>query len=253
MQLNLARNDAGEPEIFRSIQGEGRNAGRVRTFIRLSGCNLHCLWCDTAYTWNWIGSAFAHQRDKPGKPYKFDPAAEMAKLDVAEAARRIALLPAEGVVITGGEPMMQRAAVLELARALKAASPAPMIEIETNGAIAPGAELTAMVDLFMVSPKLAHSGNDPAIALNRAALAAFADAPHAAFKFVAREASDLTVVAALAAELNLPPARIYVMPEGATSKELIERGRALAPIVLMHGFNYTDRLHIHLFGEARGV
>ena len=84
--LKLARNDQGEPEIFRSIQGEGPAIGRPRTFVRLSSCNLHCVWCDTAYTWNWAGTPFAHQNNT-----KFELGAEMIKLSVAdtEASFRI--------------------------------------------------------------------------------------------------------------------------------------------------------------------
>jgi 7-carboxy-7-deazaguanine synthase len=253
MQLKLARNDAGGPEIFRSIQGEGRNAGRVRTFIRLSGCNLHCVWCDTAYTWNWFGSDFVHERDEPSRPHKFDPATEMEKLSVEDAVARIRELPSEGVVVTGGEPLMQREALVALIDALKVDNPDLQVEIETNGSIAPGDALSRRVDLFTVSPKLRHSGNDPAIALNRAALAAFAGDEKAAFKFVARTPDDVAAVATLAAELNIPPSRIYVMPEGVTSQQLHERGRLLVGPVLAHGFNFTDRLHIHLFGAARGV
>ncbi|HRO03732.1 MAG TPA: 7-carboxy-7-deazaguanine synthase QueE, partial [Terricaulis sp.] len=96
MQINLARNDDGAPEIFRSIQGEGPMAGRERTFIRLSGCNLHCRWCDTAYTWNWAGTPFTHESG-----VKYEPAEEMAKLSIAETAAAVLALPAEGVVITG--------------------------------------------------------------------------------------------------------------------------------------------------------
>jgi 7-carboxy-7-deazaguanine synthase len=253
MQLKLARNDAGEPEVFRSLQGEGRNSGRVRTFVRLSGCNLHCVWCDTAYTWNWNGSGFPHVRDQPGRPHKFDPAAEMIRLTVEQAHVLVQALPSEGIVITGGEPLMQTEAVAALIDAIKADAPGRLVEIETNGSIAPSAALAARVDLFMVSPKLAHSGNDPAVALNRVSLRAFAQLDSAVFKFVARDLGDIDAIVAVAAELGLAPVRVTVMPEGTDSRTLLERGRALADAVLARGFNYSDRLHIHLFGEKRGV
>jgi organic radical activating enzyme len=253
MFLRLARNDSGEPEVFRSIQGEGRNIGRVRTFIRLSGCNLHCVWCDTAYTWNWIGSPFRHERDTPGAPFKFDPAAEMSKTSIADARALVEAHKSEGIVITGGEPLMQTEAIVALVDALKANDPQLLIEIETNGSIAPGDALAARVDLFMVSPKLGHSGNDPDVALKPKALEAFAGLETAVFKFVVRTGGDVDAVSTLVKRFKVPSERVYIMPEGTTSKTLIERGRLLAPAALDHGFNYTDRLHIHLFGEARGV
>src|SRR5262249_34784827 len=130
VQLRLARNDKGEPEVFRSIQGEGPMAGRPRTFVRLSGCNLHCAWCDTAYTWNWHGSPFAHDADTPGAPYKFDPAEEMLKRDVAEVAALVHAAPSEGVVMTGGEPLMQSEALVALIDAIKAHDSTQSIEVE---------------------------------------------------------------------------------------------------------------------------
>ncbi|MGD2134432.1 MAG: 7-carboxy-7-deazaguanine synthase QueE, partial [Maricaulaceae bacterium] len=154
MNLKLARDETGAPEIFRSIQGEGRNAGRIRTFVRFAGCNLHCVWCDTAYTWNWLGTDFPHERDRPDAPYKFNIDEEIATLSVEEVCAVVRDLPAEGVVITGGEPLMQRRGLEALAQALKADDPARLIEIETNGSIAPSEALAAQVDLFMVSPKL---------------------------------------------------------------------------------------------------
>lgn len=253
MKLRLARNDEGDAEIFRSFQGEGRNIGRIRTFIRLSGCNLHCRWCDTAYTWNWRGSEWSHERDAPGAPYKFDLAEEMLGMEVEEAVGRVLALPAEGVVVTGGEPMIQAEGVLALAQALKAAKPELLLEMETNGTIAPNAALANLVDLFMVSPKLAHSGNDASRALPADSLRAFAALPQATFKFVAAQPSDIDEIATLAAGLQLRPARIYVMPKGVTSEEVTRHGRAVRDAALAAGFNYTDRLHIHLFGEKRGV
>jgi 7-carboxy-7-deazaguanine synthase len=253
MQINLARNDRGEPEIFRSLQGEGPMAGRVRTFVRLSGCNLHCVWCDTAYTWNWLGSDFTHLRDAPGKPHKFDSAQEMTKLSVADATALITALPSEGLVVTGGEPLLQQGALAALVHALDDAGESWRIEIETNGSIAPSAALEASVDLFVVSPKLAHSGNAATLALNSDVLARFAALEQAVFKFVARGPEDLAAIDALAAALSLAPARIFVMPEGVDSQTLLARGPMLAPAALARGYGYCDRLHIHLFGERRGV
>jgi len=250
MQLRLARDDTGAPEIFRSLQGEGPMAGRPRTFVRLSGCNLHCVWCDTAYTWNWSGLGFAHDRDAPDAPHQFDPGAEMVKRDVADVAGAVRALLSEGIVITGGEPMMQAGAVSALIDVLGGG--AGRIEMETNGAIGPGA-LADQVDLFVVSPKLAHSGNDAAIALKRDALAAYAALPHAHFKFVARTAADVETVAGLTRELRLSPDRVSIMPEGTNSATLRSRAPILAPAALAHGFGYSDRLHVHLFGAKRGV
>lgn len=248
--LNVARTETGEPEIFRSIQGEGPMAGRDRAFIRLSGCNLHCVWCDTAYTWNWLGTPFSHERDRPGAPHKFDPVREMTKLTPSEAARMILSHDAEGVVVTGGEPLMQASGVVALSDALRGAREVS-IEIETNGSIAPDPELVRRVDLFVVSPKLAHSGNDPALAFR--ALPTWAALEKAAFKFVARDADDVADIATLAVSLGIAPERVYVMPEGTQSEALRRRGEMLAPYIARCGFQTSDRLHIHMFGEKRGV
>ncbi len=246
--LKLARNDQGEPEIFRSIQGEGPAIGRPRTFVRLSGCNLHCVWCDTAYTWNWVGTPFAHQIGA-----KFDPSREMIKLSATETADRIRALPSEGVVITGGEPLLQTDAVIEMIDALREHDHRALIEIETNGSIAPSDALVDRIDYFVVSPKLAHSGNDAAIALRPEALRRFAEMNSASLKFVCKDASDVDAAAVIAAQYGFPAQRIYIMPEGTTSEALHARGPTLIEATIAHGFSYSDRLHIHVFGQKRGV
>ena len=55
MALILATDDEGGPEIFASVQGEGPSMGMPVAFMRLSRCNLACVWCDTAYTWHFEG------------------------------------------------------------------------------------------------------------------------------------------------------------------------------------------------------
>lgn len=248
MHVILARDDSGAPEIFRSIQGEGPKAGLPRTFIRLSGCNLHCVWCDTAYTWNWRDTPFKHERDQ-----KFDRAAESIKLSIDEAAALAASRASEGFVITGGEPLMQRGVLPALIDALKAASPGSAIEFETNGSIAPPQALIERTDLFVVSPKLAHSGNPAMIALKSDVLNAFAALTSAVFKFVARTENDVLIASILAEEYGVEAARVYIMPEGADGETLSAHTRAIAPAVSAHGFKLAPRLHIEMFGAKRGV
>jgi organic radical activating enzyme len=252
-RLRVACKTEGVPEIFLSIQGEGRNVGQIRSFLRLSGCNLQCRWCDTPYTWNWEGTHWPGLDDAPNPLPKYRQAREMLSLTVPDLAARLSTLSAPGLVITGGEPLVQMRGLLSLIRALKAADPALLIEIETNGTIAPGAELAGLVDLFMVSPKLDHALNREGRALRAGALAALAALPAAAFKFVAAAAADVAEVAILAREHSIAPGRIYIMPLGTSSDALIRTGAALIDSVIAHGFNYSDRLHIHLFGEKRGT
>lgn len=251
--LRLACTSPGEPEIFRSIQGEGRNMGRLRTFVRLSGCNLQCTWCDTPYTWNWHGTQWPHDLDRQGAPHKFDPDEETVALPPEAVAERVAQLPSEGVVLTGGEPFVQARALPSLIRALKAGLPGLLVEIETNGTIAPAPPLLDAIDLLMVSPKLGHAGNRLGSALRPRALRALAATAKAEFKFVARDPADVAEVQSLAAEYGIVPSRIYIMPEGRSGREVSERGAALIDTVIAAGFNYSDRLHLHLFGDRRGT
>lgn len=252
-RLRLARGAGSGPEIFLSFQGEGPMAGRRRAFLRLSGCNLACRWCDTAYTWNWSGLGHAHERDAPGRPHQFDPAAEVLGLSIAEAAQRVLDCGAEGLVVTGGEPLLQQPALEALFAALDAARPGLRLECETNGTLAPQPMLAARVDLFVVSPKLSHSGNAPHKALHEASLARFAGMEKAVFKWVAAGAADVAEAAALVRGFNIPSARVYVMPKGVTSADLHANGRAIRDAVLAAGFHFTDRLHIHLFGDERST
>lgn len=244
--LKLARLESGAPEIFLSFQGEGPMAGQARCFIRLSGCNLQCRWCDTPYTWNWEGSPHEHEDG-----VKFSVAKEVAQLSVEQAANQIDALPAPGVVITGGEPMMQRKGLLALARRLKADRPQRRLEIETNGSYAPSDGLNALIDLYSVSPKLAHSGNDPEMISD--ALERFAPISSAAFKFVAQSAADVERVAKITAPWEIAPERVWIMPEGRSVGAIDLALAAIWPAALEHGFNLSDRLHIRLFGDRRGT
>ena len=235
--LTLATTRPGEPEIFASLQGEGPSAGWPSTFVRLSRCNLACVWCDTAYTWRFSG------------PGAFERTANQLTLSEADTATRILALGGNRLVITGGEPLLQAPALARLLALL----PLMHIEIETNGTVAPPPALDALVHQYNVSPKLAHSGNPAAQALIPARLAAFAANPRAFFKFVIVSPDDLAQVLALQAAHAIPAERLFLMPEGTASATLRERSRWLAAVAMDHGLRFSDRLHIHLYGDTRGT
>jgi len=242
--LTLAATSPGEPEIFASIQGEGPSVGRPSTFIRLSRCNLACVWCDTAYTWRFAGDNRPH-RDGAD----FDRAANQVVLAEEDAAARIAALGGNRLVVTGGEPLLQGAALARMIALL----PPMHVEIETNGTIEPHGALDPLVHQYNVSPKLAHSGNAEEIALVPGRLAAWARDPRACFKFVVADPDDCAQVLALQAAHAIPQDRLCVMAEGRDSETLRERGRWLAEICARHGWRLSDRLHIHLYGDTRGT
>ena len=244
MSLILATDDTGGPEIFASLQGEGPSAGMPVAFVRLSRCNLACVWCDTAYTWHFEGDERPH-RDG----VNFDRKANQVSLDVAEVAELIAQLGQKRLVITGGEPLLQAGKIAEMLEHL----PDIGVEIETNGTVAAPPRLDIRVDQYNVSPKLAHSGNAAELALIDERLDAYATDPRAYFKFVIAEPSDVDEVLALQNRYRFKTGHVFLMPEGTDSNTIASRQLWLSKLCLEHGFRMSDRLHIHLYGDTRGT
>lgn len=233
--LTLSRMPSGEPEIFASIQGEGASLGTPSTFVRFAVCNLQCTWCDTAYTWDWS---------------RFDRAEQTVRLSDDDIVARVNALAPRSVVITGGEPLVQRHALVPLCAGLHAEG--YRIEVETNGTIPPG-PLATLVDQWNVSPKLAHSGNDGLTRIRPEALRAFGALPNAFLKIVVESSDDLPEVDRLVQVAGIPPARVLLMPQGRTPGELEARSAALAALCTDRGYRFTTRLHILLWGDRRGV
>ena len=246
--LWLAVDDDKEPEIFASIQGEGPSLGAPRTFIRLSGCNLHCKWCDTDYTWNWDTTPFIHET---GVKYSADD--ERVSRTIDEITELVAKTEPVGIVITGGEPLLQKQKLAALITSIKSACGPVWVEIETNGSIEPPAELIPLVNQFNVSPKLAHSGNEAAVALKRSSISKFASLPSSWFKFVIADPDNMDQVRALVRDFKIPNERVFLMPLGTSMAIIRERSQWLVDECLRYGFRFTDRLHIHLFGDTRGT
>jgi 7-carboxy-7-deazaguanine synthase len=224
-------------EIFFSVQGEGRLIGTPSVFIRTSGCNLRCVWCDTPYT-SW-------------RP-------EGAEWTIPDVLRHIRRFPLRHVVITGGEPLL-----------------APEIEELTSRIKQGGAHITVesaatvfkplTCDLMSLSPKLSHStpwkreGGKFALLhearrTNLAVMQSFIDRYDFQLKFVADQPGDLAEIQEMLGNLsNVDPARVLLMAQGTTRKELNDKAAWLTELCQRHGYGFTPRLHIELFGNRRGT
>ncbi len=219
-------------ELFFSVQGEGASIGLPAVFLRLHLCNLHCVWCDTRYTWDPAHPAYNDYE-------AVTPAALAARLDA---------IPCRRLVITGGEPLLHAAALDTLLGLL----PGWAIEVETNGTFAGSAELRARCQLN-VSPKLPSAGNSARLAHRPAVLRTLAAAPNAWFKFVVSSAEDWEAMEALIGEVGLPTDRIIIMPEGRSQAEITAHALALVEPVKARGYRLLPRLHVMLWGDQRGV
>lgn len=237
-----------KPEIFHTLQGEGVSTGLPSIFIRSSLCNLHCSWCDTAYTWNWEGSKWAHEDAE-----KYSKADYLVEMDTAEVVSLVESYPCFNVVMTGGEPLLQQPAWLEIIELLRAKDPKYRFEVETNGTQLPNEWMSDAVDQWNVSTKLSNSGNAEKLRVNEQAMNFFAASVKAWFKFVVQSDQDLEEVRELEQRFGLTRERILLMPEGRDEVTLQKRRLWLADICRDHGYRFSDRLHIQLWGSKRGV
>jgi len=228
-------------EIFYSLQGEGGLSGVPSVFVRTSGCNLRCAWCDTPYaSWNPEGTQQRVEKI-------------VAAVQAHPAARH--------VVLTGGEPMIAKE-IRELAAALKALD--YHITIETAATVAPDG---IACDLASLSPKLLNSaptGAEHAVwrkkhestrwqpAVVRAWLDRGGDYQ---FKFVVAAPTDVEEMEGMLASLGreIPRHKIQLMPEARTLALMRERSAWLGELCKARGYRYAHRLHIELYGNRRGT
>lgn len=225
-------------EIFYSVQGEGTLVGVPSVFVRTSGCNLRCRWCDTPYaSWNPEGS-------------------QMTIEQIIDALQKH---PTRFVVVTGGEPMIapEMPALLSALRSL-----GKHITIETAGTISPG---DVACDLASVSPKLANStpGTEAGAWVRRhedtrfqpSVLREWCERGEFQLKFVISTRDDLIDMEHVIGSIGIPiaPERVLLMPEGTTLEQLRQRNELLVEACKTRGWRYSPRLHIELFGNKRGT
>lgn len=220
-------------EIFGpTIQGEGKSIGTPTMFLRLGGCNLSCVWCDTAYSWDWT---------------RYDPRTELHPMTIDQIMWRLANQPLKHLVITGGEPLLQQKHLFTLTQLLH--KKGWFTEIETAGTIVP--HTTELAKQFNVSPKLAHSGNPNHKRLNPIALETFVLSNRANFKFVVQDNGDWHEIDDLVSQFKLNP--VYIMPEGTDTQVLDDRIHSIVKETIARGYILTPRLHIQLYGKKRAI
>lgn len=224
-------------EIFRSLQGEGFLAGTPSVFVRTSGCNLRCWFCDTPYaSWH----------------------PEGREMSLEEILAQVEAHAVEHIVLTGGEPMLFPQ-LIPLAEALR--QQARHITIETAGTVFQ----PVACDLMSISPKLANSTpsreQEPEWAERHdrtrqaaAVIEQLIDAYPYQFKFVVGSPTDCEEVERwLAGFPRVDRRRVMLMPEGIDPASLARRAEWLAPYCQMHELHYCPRRHIEWFGLVRGT
>jgi len=237
-------------EIFYSIQGEGKRSGVPSFFVRTNNCNLRCMFastnlCDTSYTsWN------PEDNKNIGDMSVGDIIIEYKKYNVKD------------VVITGGEPTLQGEELTLLCKELKLLG--AYITIETNGTIF--GDFINYTDLLSISPKLnsstpfdtkfekIHSESrinlDVLMKFNEMNVEGKYDIQ---WKFVYCKDKDIKEIEELKQSVGIPDNKIYLMPEGINEEDMKERRLETVDMCKKHGYNFTDRLHIIIWGNKRGV
>jgi 7-carboxy-7-deazaguanine synthase len=224
-------------EIYQSVQGEGFLTGVESTFVRASGCNLRCWFCDTPYA--------SH-------------APEGDDLSVDEILTAVAATGCDHVVITGGEPMLF-AEMIPLAAGLRDGR--RHITIETAGTL----YLPLECDLMSISPKLANSTPSPRQAPHWSRRhERTRHAPHVVrrlldeypyqIKFVVDRPGDCDEVEQYLLEIpELDRSRVMLMPQGTDAETLARAAQWLEPYCREHDLHVCPRKQIEWFGLVRGT
>lgn len=226
-------------EIFYSLQGEGQLAGVPSVFVRTSGCNLRCNWCDTPYA-------------------SWSPEGRMMNID--EIITAVAPHQARHVVLTGGEPMIAPD-IHELAYQLQELG--YHLTIETAATVPPQG---IACDLASLSPKLAHSAPDArlddtwrkkheTLRWQPAVVASWLTMPDYQLKFVVGTESDVAEVETMLRETgcSIPRHKVLLMPEGVTVEALRAKAGWLGELCKARGYRFAPRLHVELYGNKRGT
>jgi len=232
-------------EIFYSIQGEGPFIGSPTLFIRVGDCNLRCPWCDTKYALT---------------EYE-----EMSIEEIIEQSKEVLpekIKSPDNISITGGEPMLQQTGILKLLNEVFREHPQDIFRetryalIETNGTIRPTNRFLDFQyrTVFCISPKFHEDPAEDWIYLDKfwwELNPTNSFILYYYFKFVIDTKRDLDKVKHFI-EKTGNRGSVFLMPQGVTTQEIIEKLPWISDFALNHGLNVTPRLHILTWGNKRG-
>lgn len=218
-----------QDNTFFTIQGEGTSIGKPVVFLRLNACNLHCGFCDTAYTWN-------------GKEKS-----ESTKID--DLTNTLNNYPCKRLVITGGEPLLQNNNLDKLINKL----PDWKFEIETNGTILPTRLMIEKGVQINCSPKLENSGNEKELRYKPEVLKFINQLSNSNFKFVVTCPDDILEIEQIVKECNIDNDKIILMPEGIDQDAIREHALQVIDFCKEKGWRLIPRLQVMLYGNTRKV
>lgn len=235
-------------EIFYSLQGEGRYAGRPSVFVRFGGCNLRCEGfgggCDSRYA---VDPAFKASWSA------YDANGLIQKLTDSRVH------PYADTVLTGGEPTLYFKDPEFKLFAKQLTSLGALVTVETNA--------TKEIELsyepfttfvYALSVKLSNSGESFADRINPQALNSFVQRANHFFKFVLDKdfitsGKAFEEIEFLKSTFGISPQNIYCMPMGTSKEEIKTNAEATFEFCLSNGYCYSDRLHIRVYDKKRGV
>ncbi|HMQ67707.1 MAG TPA: 7-carboxy-7-deazaguanine synthase QueE [Ignavibacteria bacterium] len=238
-------------ELFYSIQGEGKRTGSPSFFIRTNHCNLRCKFpggnlCDTPYT-SWYP----------------DDNKNLGEIEISEILDEYRKYNCGDIVISGGEPTMYASELTQLCKELKNINKDLIITIETNGTYS--GDFVDHIDLLSISPKLsssvpyktAHEKMHQKNRINADVLRKFNALKENCkidiqWKFVFNSEDDVSEIKELMDLVGFKNKDVYLMPEGITSEDLNKNRSGAIEACMKNQFNYTDRLHILVWGNTRG-
>jgi 7-carboxy-7-deazaguanine synthase len=256
--MKIAKMPNGKPEIYGPVlQGEGPDTGLPVFFVRLSGCNLYCKWCDSSYTWNYEGNSHEHiYTDTKFK--REDYVIEMTEREIADyilELREESGTSIRNIVFSGGEPLLQQDGIVGIMDELSKESSWWACDLETNGTIMLKDELKNKLVSINCSPKLGSSGVAEKHRMKKDVIKSYNDFGVVFYKFVVgmkTYENDMEEIQEWQDYNNVLDSQIYIMPEG-IHREQIVQGTKFLEENLKRNWHVTTRLHVLLHGDKRAV
>jgi 7-carboxy-7-deazaguanine synthase len=236
-----------EPEIFYTIEGEGKYIGIPSVFMRLSMCNLTCKGfaskdsphgCDSYVSWS--------VKNK----LTFD---EIVEIFLAEDF--IYHLTKGAILkITGGEPLIQQKALIKFIKYFEDRFKfVPIIDFESNGTLMPDDFWKSVNATFTISPKLSNNGDPEEKRYIPNVLFKHADNNNSIFKFVVDSEETMREVLYYVNTFDIPAKDVYLMPCCGSRAEHIEKAEFVAEMAKTYHFNFSSRLHLIIWDKALRV